>query len=66
MAARRQTRLLEKRAGAIYAAAFAPDGRVAATAGEDGVIRLWDAITGTEILTLSKHAGTVPVSRFRR
>ena len=37
------------------ALAFAPDGKVLASAGSDRVVRLWDVVTGKEVLTLTGH-----------
>jgi RNA polymerase sigma factor (sigma-70 family) len=39
------------------AVAFSPDGRLLATAGRDGVIRLRDAATGAEVRALSNQPG---------
>jgi WD40 repeat protein/serine/threonine protein kinase len=39
--------------------AFAPDGRSLATCGMSGTIRLWDPLTGQELLTLPGHKAQV-------
>lgn len=39
--------------GRVYSAAFSPDGKRVATAGQDGTTRLWDVETGAEIGKLS-------------
>jgi RNA polymerase sigma factor (sigma-70 family) len=41
--------------GDVFCVAVAPDGKVIATAGWDGVIRLWDPATGTERRRLAGH-----------
>jgi WD40 repeat protein len=41
----------------VFASAFAPDGRTVATAGGDGVLILWDTITGREVRRLDGHDG---------
>jgi WD40 repeat protein len=43
--------------GACYA--FSPDGKRLAGASGDGVLTLWDAATGQEVLVLKEHAGKV-------
>jgi WD40 repeat protein len=42
-------------AGTVYALAMHPAGRLLASGGKDGVIRLWDYATGEELLTLTGH-----------
>jgi WD40 repeat protein len=43
---------------------FSPDGRRIATASHDGTVRIWDAGTGQEVLTLRGHAGAVQSVAF--
>lgn len=42
--------------GTIYDLAFSPDGKLLATAGEDGTVRVWEVATGALLRTL-EHAG---------
>ena len=39
--------------------AFSPDGRLLATAGDDGTVRLWDPAAGRHRRTLTGHDGSV-------
>src|SRR5262249_29431862 len=50
--------------GPIRRIAFAPDGRTVATAGEESVIRLWDAATGAERRQLGGHERRVTALAF--
>jgi WD40 repeat protein/serine/threonine protein kinase len=38
---------------------YSPDGRRLASAGHDGIVRVWDAAGGQELLTLRGHTGKV-------
>jgi DNA-binding beta-propeller fold protein YncE len=43
----------------ISGIAYSPDGQRLATSGWDHVVRVWDAATGQELLTLTGHGNTV-------
>ncbi len=43
----------------VHAVAFAPDGRLLATAGYDRLVKLWNADNGAELRTLKDHSDAV-------
>ena len=45
--------------GAVFCAAFSPDGTKIVTAGYDNTARIWDAKTGTEVRRLKGDAGRI-------
>jgi WD40 repeat protein len=40
----------------VRTAAFSPDGWRVVTGGDDKTVRVWDAMTGAELLTFKSHA----------
>jgi WD40 repeat protein len=51
-------------APSVAALAFSPDGRVLASAHQDGLVRLWEPAGGRELKRLRGHAGEVSAVRF--
>ncbi len=50
--------------GQIHAVAFSPDGRLAATAGDDKTIRLWSTATGEPVGAAFRHPSKVGAVAF--
>ena len=43
----------------MFSVAFTPDGARLATSSGDGTVKIWDAKSGKELLTLQGHSGRV-------
>jgi WD40 repeat protein len=57
-------RSIEGHTGYIYKISFSPDGKILATSGEDGTVKLWDASSGKLILSLREHSKAVRYIAF--
>jgi predicted NACHT family NTPase len=50
--------------GHVYSIAFSPDGKLLATGDGDGVVRLWEAASGIELLSCKGHTRAVKSVAF--
>ena len=63
-ATRPELAVIDTHGGTTQAVACSPDARTIATAGEDGVVRLWNADTGSPLAELKGHASRVNALAF--
>jgi WD40 repeat protein len=54
-----QLRTFKGHTDRVYCVAFSPDGRLLASAGQDGTVKMWDVATSQEVRTLTGHTGVV-------
>lgn len=45
--------------GEVYGVAYSPDGKTLVTGGQDGGVRLWDAVSGDALAVLREHTSCV-------
>ncbi|MDQ7829850.1 MAG: WD40 repeat domain-containing protein [Armatimonadota bacterium] len=62
----RQVRAFQLRLFQVNTAAYAPDGRLVATGGQERTIRLWNAATGRTVRILRGHTDHVTALAFSR
>src|SRR5207244_1528238 len=55
----KELRILEGHLSAVYALAFAPDGRTLASGSFDRTVRLWETASGQQITAWPGHLGSV-------
>jgi WD40 repeat protein len=55
---------LEGHSGAVYRVEYDREGNRLVTASEDGTARIWDAVTGEELMQLLGHTGAVYAAAF--
>jgi WD40 repeat protein len=55
---------LSGRSGSVFAAAVSPDGRMVATGGRDGVVRLWEIASGKERRAMYGDTASVRAAAF--
>jgi hypothetical protein len=51
--------VLEGHQGMVLSVAYSPDGKYIASGSGDKTVKLWDAVTGTEIATLQGHSNRI-------
>jgi WD40 repeat protein len=61
---RSASRDLSGRSGSVFAAAVSPDGRMVATGGRDGVVRLWEIASGKERRAMYGDTASVGAAAF--
>jgi WD40 repeat protein len=61
---RKELHRLRAHDGEAFALAFSPDGKLLATAGLDGTLRLWNALTGKQVCLVTEIRGYIGTLAF--
>jgi WD40 repeat protein len=56
--------ILKGHSSVVWSVAFSPDGKRLASGSQDNTIKLWDTVTGKELLTLKGHSRMVDSVAF--